>query len=93
MDCTASYNQIQMALEDQDAFTFRTLKGIFYYRMMPFGLKNTRVTYQRAMQKIFENIPHKKVECYVNDLVVKSKKRLDHLQDPRWIFECFKNAN
>jgi len=30
---------------------------------------------------------HKKVECHVDDLVVKPKKRADHIQDPRLIFE------
>jgi len=81
MDCTIGYNQIQMALKDQDATAFRMLKGIFYYRVMPFGLKNAGATYQRAMQTIFEDMLHKTVECYVDDLGFKSKKRLDHLQD------------
>jgi len=42
MDCTTGYNQIQMALEDQDATAFRTPKGIFCYKVTPFGLKNVR---------------------------------------------------
>ena len=54
---------------------------------MPFGLKNKGVTYQRAMQTIFEDILHKTVECYVDDLMVKSKKKLDHLQDLYQIFK------
>ena len=87
MDCIAGYNQIQMALKDQDATTFRTPKGIFYYKVMPFSLKNAGATYQRAMQIIFEDMLHKMVECYVDDLVVKSKKRLDHLQDLCQIFK------
>jgi len=55
--------------------------------MMPFGLKNTTATHQRAMQTIFEEMLHKMAECYVNDLVVKSKKRLGHLQNPSQIFD------
>ncbi|CAM8914696.1 unnamed protein product [Rhodiola kirilowii] len=42
---------------------------------MPFGLKNAGATYQRAMQKIFEDMMHKTIECYVDDVVVKSKAR------------------
>uniref|UniRef100_A0A9I9EKI7 Reverse transcriptase domain-containing protein n=1 Tax=Cucumis melo TaxID=3656 RepID=A0A9I9EKI7_CUCME len=38
-------------------------------------------TYQRIMQRIFDDILHKHVECYVDDLVVKSKKKCDHLKD------------
>ena len=65
---------------------FRTLKGIYCYKVMPFGLKNADATYQRAMQKIFDNVLHKYVECYVNDLVVKTKRREDHLVDLRFVF-------
>jgi len=79
MDCTAGYNQILMAPENQEATAFRTPKGIFSCKVMPFGLKNTGAAYQRAMQAIFDDMLHKKVECYVDDLVVKSKKRADHL--------------
>ena len=39
MDCTAGYNQIHMALEDQEATAFRTPKGIFCYKVMPFIFK------------------------------------------------------
>lgn len=87
VDCTAGYNQIQMAPEDEEATTFRTSKGIFCYKVMPFGLKNAGATYQRAMQTIFDDMLHKMIECYVDDLVVKSKKRVDHLQDLRKVFE------
>ena len=87
MDCTVGYNQIQMALKDQDATAFRMPKGILCYKVMPFSLKTVRATYQRAMQIIFKDMLHKMVECYVADLVVKSKERLDHLQDLCQIFE------
>ncbi|XP_074296887.1 uncharacterized protein LOC141627548 [Silene latifolia] len=87
MDCTAGYNQIQMAPEDQEATAFRTPKGIFCYIVMPFGLKNAGATYQRAMQKIFDEMLHKTIECYVDDVVVKSKKRKDHVKDLQTVFE------
>jgi len=38
-----------MAPEDQEATSFHTLKGIFCYKIIPFGLKNTGAIYQRAM--------------------------------------------
>jgi len=81
--CMAGYNQIQMVLEDEEATAFRISKGIFCYKVMPFGLKNAGATYQRAMQTIFEDMRHKRVECYVDDLVVKLKKRLEHLRNLR----------
>jgi len=72
-----------MALEDQEAIAFRIPKGIFCYKVMAFDLRNSRATYQRAMQNIVDDMLHKTVECYVNDLVVKSKRKFDHIQDLR----------
>ncbi|XP_019234165.1 PREDICTED: uncharacterized protein LOC109214680 [Nicotiana attenuata] len=87
MDGSFGYNQIRMAPKDEELTAFRTPKGIYCYKVMPFGLKNAGATYQRAMQNIFDDILHKNVECYVDDLVEKSRKRGDHLQDLRMVFE------
>ena len=76
-----------MAPRDEELIAFRTPKDIYCYKVMPFGLKNAGATYQRAMQKIFDDMLHKNVECYVDDLVVKSRKREDHLQDLRMVFD------
>ncbi|XP_024190203.1 uncharacterized protein LOC112194189 [Rosa chinensis] len=50
---------------------------------MPFGLKNAGATYQRAMNLIFHDILGKILEVYIDDMVVKSKKRMDHIVDLR----------
>ncbi|KAL0406000.1 UNVERIFIED_CONTAM: Transposon Tf2-12 polyprotein [Sesamum latifolium] len=87
MDGSSGYNQIRMAPADKELTAFRTPKGIYCYKVMPFGLKNAGATYQRAIQRIFDDMLHKNVECYVDDSVVKSKKREDHLYDLRKVFE------
>ncbi|GKU96286.1 hypothetical protein SLEP1_g9534 [Rubroshorea leprosula] len=87
MDGFSSYNQIRMDPKDEELTAFRTPKGIYYYKVMPFGLKNVGATYQHAMQMTFSDMLHKLVECYVDDLVVKSKRRDDHLNDLKVVFE------
>ena len=87
MDGSSGYNQIRMAPRDEELTAFRTPKGIYCYKVMPFGLKNAGATYQRAMQRIFDDMLHKNVECYVDDLVVKSKQRVGHIVDLRQVFE------
>ncbi|KAL4021742.1 hypothetical protein IC575_020556 [Cucumis melo] len=76
-----------MALSDEEMTAFRTPKGIYCYKVMPFGLKNAGATYQHAMQKVFDDMLHKYVEFYVDDLVVKSKRRQDHLKDLKVVFD------
>jgi len=81
IDCTTGYNQILIAPEDLEATAFCRPKGIFCYKVTPFKLKNAGATYQRVMEIIFDDMLHKKVECYVDDLVVKSETMVDHIQD------------
>ncbi|KAG9442376.1 hypothetical protein H6P81_018230 [Aristolochia fimbriata] len=87
LDGSSGYNQIRMDPKNEEPTAFRTPKGIFCYKVMSFGLKNAGATYQRAMQNIFDDFLHKHVECYVDDLVVKTKELSDHLLDLRAVFE------
>lgn len=93
MDGYSGYNQIRMAPEDEELTAFRTPKGVFCYKVMPFGLKNAGATYQRAMTVIFGDILHDIVECYVDDLVVKTRKKDDHLKDLKEIFDRLRRHN
>ena len=46
MDGFSGYNQIKMAPEDMEKTTFMTHWGTFYYKVMPFSLKDAGATYQ-----------------------------------------------
>ncbi|KAB2614624.1 S2-RNase [Pyrus ussuriensis x Pyrus communis] len=72
---------------------FHTPKGIYCYKVMPFGLNNAGATYQCAMQKNFNDMLHKNIECYVDDVVVKTKKGSNHLKDLRMVFNKLRHYN
>ncbi|KAM1192261.1 hypothetical protein ACFX2G_012856 [Malus domestica] len=93
IDGSSGYNQICITPEDEELITFCTPKGIYCYKVMPFSLKNAGVTYQRAMQKIFNNMLRKNLECYVDDVVVKTKKTFDHIKDVRMVFNKLRHYN
>ena len=48
---------------------------------MPFGLKNAGATYQILMNKMFTHQIGRNVQVYVNDMLVKSIREDDHLND------------
>ena len=58
--------------------------------MMPLGLKNAESTYQRMMTRMFEPYLGKNIEIYIDDIVVKSKLKFEHINDLGNIFEILK---
>ena len=87
MDGFLGYNQIKINESDQHKIAFRTPWGNFCYKVMSFGLKNAGATYQRAMIAMFHDFIHKIVEVYVDDILIKSKSKKDHVQDLKAAFE------
>ena len=79
MDGFSGYNQIKMSPDDMDKTTFITPWGTFYYRVMPFSLKNDGATYQRAMTTLFHDILNKEIEVYVDDMIAKSSNE-EHVE-------------
>lgn len=54
--------------------TFITDKGVFYYKVMPFDLKNAGATYQRLVNRLFKEHIGKIVEVYTDDMIIKIKR-------------------
>ena len=75
------YNQIRMAEEDQEKTAFITSQGLYCYKVMLFGLKNVGATYQKLVNKMFSQQIGRNMEVYVDDMLVKSKEELTHLND------------
>jgi len=87
MDGFSGYNQIKMYLDDEKHTSFRTPLGVYCFTVTPFWLKNAGATYQRVMNAIFHEHIHKTVECYIDDITVKSRVKSDHIADLKTIFD------
>ena len=73
LDAFQGYHQIPLALDDEEKIAFVTPIENYYYKVMPFGLKNVGSTYQKMMTRMFEPQLGKNIEVYIDDMVVKSK--------------------
>jgi len=90
LDAYSGYNQIPMAASDMNKTAFITDDANYFYRVMPFGLKNVGATYQRLMDKVFSHLMGKCVEVYVDDMVVKSPSHHQHVQDLSAVFSALR---
>ena len=79
-----------MAEEDQENTSFITSQGLYCYKVMPFGLKNAGATYQRLVNRMFSKQIGRNMEVYVDDMLVKSREELPHLDDLKETFTTLK---
>ena len=56
VDVYSGYNQILMYEPNEKHTSFITDLGPYYYKAMPFGLKNARTTYQRLVNRMFKDL-------------------------------------
>lgn len=75
LDAYKGYLQIPIAKEDMGNTVFVIDDGIYSYTRIPFGLKNVGTDFQEGMNKAFQGLIGKIIEVYVDDIIVKSKKR------------------
>ena len=93
MDAFSGYNQIKMNEDDQERTSFVTSQGLFCYKGMPFGLKNAGATYQRLMNKMFTHQIGRNVQVYVDEMLVKSLRENNHLDDLQETFDTLRSYN
>ncbi|GAA0166381.1 hypothetical protein LIER_21545 [Lithospermum erythrorhizon] len=92
MDASRGYHQIHMAPEDEEKTAFITEYGLYDWRVMPFGLKNVGGTYQRMANEMFAKKIGWNMEIYVDDMLVKSKVKSEHLLNLREIFDQLRRS-
>ena len=90
LDAFSGYHQIPMYLPNAEKTAFINPRGLFCYNVMPFGLKNVGATFQRLVTKMFRPLLGKTMEVYIDDMLVKSKQRPDHVTHFQEAFELLR---
>jgi ribonuclease HI len=88
-DCFSGYHQIYMKEEDKAGTSFITPFGMYCFIRMPEGLKNAGSTFSRLTKMVLESQVDHNIFTYVDDIVVASKSKKDHLAD---LAETFANT-
>ena len=79
-----------MKESDQLVTSFITPFGMYCYVTMPFGLRNAGAMYQRCMTQVFGDNIGQTIEAYLDDIVVKTRKAEDLVDDLRITFKCLR---
>ena len=86
LDCFLSYHQIFMKKSDEEKTSFTTPFSTYCYVRMLEGLRNAGCTFNRTIGAVLGTQLDRNISAYADDVVVRSKKREDHISDLRETF-------
>jgi hypothetical protein len=86
------YHQISLTIDDEEKIVFITPFGIFCYTKMAFRLKNGGATYQKCVHTVLESQIGRNIKAYIDDIVVKSEKRGNLLDDLKETFDNLRKS-
>ncbi|GJP72611.1 hypothetical protein CLOP_g3341 [Closterium sp. NIES-67] len=81
------YHQIRVFADDCHKTAFRTRYGSYEYTVMLFGLTNAPSTFQLTMNGVFRDLLDKCMIIYLDDILIYSKTRVQHLKDLEAVFQ------
>jgi hypothetical protein len=93
LDMFSGYHQIRVRREDEEKTSFITPFGTFCFIRMPEGLKNVGCTFSKMIAIVLHPQLRRNILAYVDDIVVKSIQRRDHIGDLAETFANLRAAN
>ncbi|GJP37624.1 hypothetical protein CLOM_g22013, partial [Closterium sp. NIES-68] len=88
IDIRGGYHQIRVFVDDCHKTAFRTRYGSYEYTVMPFGLTNAPSTFQLKMNRVIWDLLDKCVIIYLDDILIYSTTREQHLKNLEGVFQC-----
>ena len=77
IDLRQAYQQVPLEPESKKYVVINTLKGLFQYTRLPFGISSAPGIFQRLMENILQGLPG--VVVYLDDILVAGASEEEHL--------------
>ena len=90
IDLMKGFWQVPLTERAKKISAFVTPDGLYQYRVMPFGMKNSSATFQRLMNKVISGL--RGVKVYIDDLVVFSDTWEGHVARLKALFDRLLDA-
>ena len=84
-DLLKGFWQIPLTERAKEVSAFVTPDGLYHYKVMPFGMKNSPATFQRLINTIIAGIEH--CDAYIDDAIIYSDEWNHHLGTIKAFFD------
>ena len=90
-DLLKGFWQIPLTERAKEISAFVTPDGLYHYKVMPFGMKNSPATFQRLINTIVAGIEH--CDAYIDDAIIYNDEWNHHLGTIKVFFDKLSEAN
>ena len=89
-DLLKGYWQVPLTERAKQISAFVTPNGLYQYKVMPFGMKNSPATFQRLINWVIQGLEG--CAAYIDDVVICSKSWLEHVEQIQAFFDRLTQA-
>lgn len=93
LDLFSGFHQIELDKNSRELTAFSTDKGIYQWRVLPFGLNIAPNAFCRMMQIAFSGLGPERCFIYMDDIIVIGRSEDEHLQNLRSVFKICREKN
>jgi hypothetical protein len=93
LDLRSGYWQIKMDSQHKEKTAFTTGRGLWQFKVMPFGLCNAPATFQRLMEHVLAGLPWDVCAVYLDDIIVLGSTFERKIQNIEEVFKRLRSMN
>ena len=93
LDLASGYNQCEVDEADREKTAFICHKGLFQFRVLPFGLCNAPATFEQLMERVLQGLQWERCLVYLDDIISFGSTWEMALFNLQCVFDRLKAAN
>lgn len=93
LDLKSGYWQVEIDPKDKEKTAFSTGKGLWQFKVMPFGLCNAPATFERLMELVLAGLIGETCLVYLDDIIIVGRTFEEHLASLEKVLVKIRAAN
>ena len=92
LDLISGYWQVEVDEGDREKTAFCTTKGLYQFKVMPFGLCNPPATFQHLMDLVLMGLQWSQCLVYLDEIIILGRSFDEHIRNLGTVFKGLQEA-